>query len=117
MAMDGSHRARWRRAVLAVGATHLLAPAIKSLVRRPRPVLEELPQLVKVPTQLSFPSTHSATSFAAAHAYAPLLPGGGALYGIAAAMAISRVWLGVHFPSDIAAGALLGSIVGNAGRR
>jgi undecaprenyl-diphosphatase len=116
MALDREHRPRWRRALVALGATHLLAPAIKNLIRRPRPVLEDLPQLVKVPTQLSFPSTHSATSFAGARAFAPLLPGGDVLYGVAAAMAFSRVYLGVHFPSDIAAGALLGSLVGNLGR-
>ena len=117
LVVDRPRRPLWRRAIATVVATQILAPAIKSAIGRPRPVLEDMPQLVKVPTQLSFPSTHSATSFAGARALAPLVPGGGSLYALAAAMAVSRVYLGVHFPTDIAAGAALGTVVGTAARR
>jgi undecaprenyl-diphosphatase len=87
-------------------------------VRRRRPALEDLPALVKVPTSLSFPSAHSSTSFAAARGFSPLVPRARTpLHVAAACMALSRVYLGVHYPSDIAVGALLGTAIGKAGRR
>ena len=60
------------------------------------------------PTGLSFPSSHSTSSFAAARAFGALLPRA-PLYCAAAAMALSRLYLGVHYPSDVAAGAALGT--------
>jgi membrane-associated phospholipid phosphatase len=113
--VDRPRRARWRRGVVVVGATYAANTAIKSVFGRRRPALEDLPALVATPTGLSFPSAHASTSFAAARAYGRLLPAG-PLYATAAAMACSRVYLGVHYPSDIAAGALLGLAMGSAAR-
>jgi undecaprenyl-diphosphatase len=112
---DRPRRSRWRRALTGVGAAYAANVAVKFVVRRPRPVFDDLPQLIGTPTQLSFPSSHATSSFAAARAYAPLLgPSGPALYPLAAAMAATRVYLGVHYPSDILAGAVLGTLVGEA---
>jgi membrane-associated phospholipid phosphatase len=115
MALDGPRRARWRRALVAVAGTYALNTAVKVVIGRARPTLEDLPALVATPTALSFPSAHASSSFAAARAYSALLPAG-PLYGLAAAMALSRVYLGAHYPSDVAAGAVFGTLTGSAGR-
>jgi membrane-associated phospholipid phosphatase len=115
--LDAPRRAGWARALKAVAGAYVLNTALKLVVRRARPALADLPALLSTPTQLSFPSAHASSSFAAARAYAPLLGGAGpALYPLAAAMAASRVYLGVHYPSDILAGAVLGTFVGEAAR-
>ncbi len=117
VALDRRRRGRWARALAGVGAAYVANVAVKFVVRRPRPLFEDLPQLIGTPTQLSFPSSHATSSFAAARAYAPLLGAAGpAVYPLAAAMAATRVYLGVHYPSDILAGALLGTLVGGATR-
>jgi undecaprenyl-diphosphatase len=95
---------------------YALNTLLKAVVRRRRPQLEKLPALISTPTSLSFPSAHASSSFAAARAFGRLMPGA-PLYAVATAMALSRVYLGVHYPSDIAAGALLGMLVGGSGTR
>lgn len=115
MAIDRDRREQWVVGLAAVGTAYLANSAIKQFARRPRPQLRDLPPLIPTPTQLSFPSSHSASSFAAATAYAGLLPRG-PLLATASAMALSRVHLGVHYPTDIAVGAALGCVVGGAVR-
>ena len=115
IAFDEPRRRQWRRATAAVAGTYAVNTAIKSVFRRARPTFEDLPALIKTPTALSFPSAHASSSFAAARAYSAMLPAG-PLYAGATAMALSRVYLGVHYPTDIAAGAVLGTIAGSAGR-
>ena len=117
LAVDRRRREQWRRAMLAVFVTQLVNTAAKGVVRRRRPAFEEMPALVKVPTSLSFPSAHSSSSFAAARGFSALVPSARTpLHVLASCMALSRVYLGVHYPSDIAVGAVLGSVIGNAGR-
>jgi len=115
LAVDRPRRRRWARALASVVGTYLLNTAIKGVFRRARPAFDDLPALIATPTALSFPSAHASSSFAAARAYSAMLPAA-PLYATAAAMGLSRVYLGVHYPSDIAAGALLGTIAGSAGR-
>jgi membrane-associated phospholipid phosphatase len=113
-AVDGSRAARWRRAVATVAGVYALNTAVKLLVRRRRPELPGLPPLAGTPTQLSFPSAHAATSFAAAGLYSRLGLPARPLYGLALKLSLSRLYLGVHYPSDVLAGALLGTAVGAA---
>lgn len=114
-ALDRPRRGRWWHGARTVLGAYLLNTALKAVARRSRPALEDLPALIRTPTALSFPSAHASSSFAAARAYSALLPAA-PLYAAASAMAASRVFLGVHYPSDIAVGALLGTAVGSVGR-
>jgi decaprenylphosphoryl-5-phosphoribose phosphatase len=108
-------RARFLRAALTVAAAYGANQAVKRVVRRPRPELPDLPPLISTPGRLSFPSAHAATSMAAVRVFDGLLP---RVPLRAAAMAIvaSRLYLGVHYPSDIVAGVALGDLVGRIGR-
>jgi undecaprenyl-diphosphatase len=114
-AVDRSRRRRWVRATGVVAGAYVISTSIKLAIGRKRPVVEDLPHLMATPTGLSFPSSHSTSSFAAARAFGTLLPPV-PLYAAASAMAFSRLYLGVHYPSDIAAGVALGSVLGTLGR-
>jgi membrane-associated phospholipid phosphatase len=111
LVLDGPRRPVYRRAMRVTLSTLVVNSAVKQLVRRARPVLEkELPALVPTISGRSYPSAHSSTSFAAAGALAEALPAV-PLYLGAGLMALSRPYLGVHYPSDIVAGVLLGRAV------
>ena len=107
-ALDPPRRPLYTRAIRIVSIGYLINIAIKYVVRRPRPILEGLPALSSTVTSLSYPSAHATTSFAAARVLSRGLPTA-PLYACAGAMALSRVYVGVHYPSDIAAGAALGT--------
>lgn len=113
--VDRRRRRQWIRGLTGVLVAYVFNILVKAIARRKRPAFEDLPALVKTPTDLSFPSAHASSSFAAARGYSAVLPTV-PLYAFAGAMAASRVFLGVHYPSDIAAGAALGTIVGSLAR-
>lgn len=112
-AADPARRCRWLRAAAigpcAVGANY----AVKVLVRRPRPRLRGLPPLAGAPSELSFPSAHATSSLAAATAFGWVEPRTRLpLYGLAASICATRPYLGMHYPSDVLAGAALGLAIG-----
>lgn len=111
-ALDPPRRAAWGRAAAVVLGTYVANTALKLAIRRRRPRVQGLPALVDTPTELSFPSAHAATSFCAARQYARLGVPAAPLHALATALAASRLYLGVHWPSDIAAGAVLGASIG-----
>jgi membrane-associated phospholipid phosphatase len=86
--------------------------AIKLAVKRPRPVLEGLPPLGGAPSSLSFPSAHATSSFAVATAMVRLDPATAAVFVVALALSLGRPYLGMHYPSDVLAGAFLGVLLG-----
>jgi membrane-associated phospholipid phosphatase len=98
------------RAMWVVLASMVVNTAVKQAVRRARPALEELPALGPVFWGRSYPSAHSTASFAGARVLSEALPSGPAS-ALAVAMALSRPYLGVHYPSDVVAGAILGDAV------
>lgn len=109
--LDGAKREQWRRASGTVVGVYALNTLVKLVVRRRRPQLPGLPPLTSTPTQLSFPSAHASTSFAGALVYTRLGLPAVPLYALAKGLAVSRLYLGVHYPSDVLAGALLGTVV------
>jgi membrane-associated phospholipid phosphatase len=112
VALDAERRSDWRRATATVAGTYALNTAIKQLVGRRRPQLPGLPPLTSTPTALSFPSAHASTSFAGARLYSQLGLPSVPLYMLATGLALSRLYLGVHYPSDVLAGATLGTVAG-----
>jgi membrane-associated phospholipid phosphatase len=112
-ALDRPRAADWRRATGTVAATYALNTLVKLVVRRRRPELPGLAPLTSTPTQLSFPSAHVSTSFAGARCYARLGLPAAPLYALATSLSWSRLYLGVHYPSDVLGGALLGTALGS----
>lgn len=103
--------------VLLIAVTGLLDTVIKLVVGRPRPplTLPDVNLLLPVPGSYSFLSGHALTSFAAATLIALTWRqrgAGPAALGLAAAIAWSRIHVGHHYPSDVLAGVLLGTLAG-----
>jgi len=89
---------------------------LKNVVARVRPyrIIEGLHLLVAEATDLSFPSGHSASSFAAAVVIAGFLPKryGIAALVLAALIAFSRLYVGIHYPTDVLFGTISGALIG-----
>jgi membrane-associated phospholipid phosphatase len=110
--LDSGNREAWLICAalgpIAIGLNYV----VKLVVKRPRPVLEGLPPLGGAPSSLSFPSAHATSSFAVATAMTRVDPLGALAFALAFALALGRPYLGMHYPSDVLAGALLGVLIG-----
>ena len=110
-------RVRGRRTaaevLAALGLSSFTANVVVKLgFRRRRPV-SAFPVLVRRPRSRSFPSGHAATSFAAATVLAARYPAAApAAYIVAGGIALSRIYVGVHYPLDVVAGAAVGTAIG-----
>jgi membrane-associated phospholipid phosphatase len=111
-AADSRRRSAWATCAalgpVAIGLNY----GIKLIVRRPRPVLKGLPPLGGAPSSLSFPSAHSTSSFAVATAMTRVDRRAAVAFIPAVAVAAGRPYLGMHYPSDVAAGVVLGTALG-----
>ncbi|MGW0612937.1 phosphatase PAP2 family protein [Streptomyces sp. NPDC002788] len=112
-AVDHSRRGAWLRGTALTAGAHLISMGVKRVVRRPRPAHVE--PLVRTAGRHSFPSSHATSAAAAAVAFGAL--GARAVPPLAAAVCVSRLVAGVHYPSDVAAGAALGALTARLGAR
>ena len=117
---DASCRRKRPRAALAagfaIGTAALLVTVLKQTFDRARPPFADgVDAIGAIPASASFPSGHAATAFAAAVAVGLVHPRlRRPLLAAAAVVALSRVYLGVHYVLDVLAGAVLGVAVGIA---
>jgi membrane-associated phospholipid phosphatase len=114
--LDRRRRREWAAATTGVVAAHAAGVVVKRVVRRVRPTLDDVPALVRTPSRLSFPSAHSCSTAAAAVGFGPLV-GRPPMVAVLGVMLVSRVLLGVHYPSDVVSGAALGAGVAAVVRR
>jgi undecaprenyl-diphosphatase len=111
LALDRDRRVDWLLATATVTLTEMLSERIKHVAARPRPHVDGLPHLAATPSPFSFPSSHTADAVAASIAFGRVLPRA-PLRVAALAQAASRPYLGVHYVSDVIAGAALGLATG-----
>jgi len=111
--VDRRRRGAWLRGTALTAGAHVASSALKRVVRRPRPTHVE--PLVGTVGRHSFPSSHATSAAAAADAFGAL--GSRAVPPLAAAVCVSRLVAGVHYPSDVAAGAALGALTARLGAR
>ncbi|MGV9877026.1 phosphatase PAP2 family protein [Streptomyces cellulosae] len=111
--VDRPRRGAWLRGTALTASAHAASSVVKRVVRRPRPAHVE--PLVGTIGRHSFPSSHATSAAAAAVAFGAL--GSRAVPPLAAAVCVSRLVAGVHYPSDVAAGAALGALTARLGAR
>jgi undecaprenyl-diphosphatase len=100
-----------RLALSILLASTLADQALKPLMHRERPYVStpQIQILDELPDDASFPSGHAASAFAALYVLSRVVPAGRLVWwGLALAIAYSRVYVGVHYPLDVIGGAILG---------
>src|SRR5699024_732914 len=107
-AADPDRRGRWLSVGVAAFGAHAASVAIKRVVRRPRPDDPQITVGVGTPSRLSFPSSH-ATGAAAGALLGGRITGLPAFTAVVPAMGISRLVLGVHYPTDVLGGVARGT--------
>jgi undecaprenyl-diphosphatase len=104
-----------RRAVVALGtagfSSLIVSRMVKAAVERQRPD-DHLAAAVRTPTSSSFPSGHTLAAFCTAFVLGDSDTGTALNIGFASAVAASRVHLRAHHPTDVAGGAVIGSVLG-----
>ena len=110
--LDPQQRRPWLRATTTVVGAHAVSVVLKRVARRLRPSDPRIQVHVGTPSHWSFPSSHATSTTAAAVAYSRLLGRRYPLFSIPVMMA-SRVILGVHYPSDVLAGSMIGAVMGH----
>jgi undecaprenyl-diphosphatase len=113
------HRQAALRMLLAVGAIYAASEAIGLAIARQRPFvrLNEVQELLSHHPARSFPSRHVASAVAMASVARPVDPRIASLMGsLAAVLAVSRVAAGLHYPSDVLGGLVLGLLIARASR-
>ena len=103
-------------ALASMALSSLVVMIVNSMHSRPRPFDgiddQQVTLLFYQPTDLSFPSNPAAATFGlAAGIWGVNRPVGAVMLGVAGLFALSRVYSGVHYPSDVLAGALIGCVV------
>ncbi|GAA2820315.1 phosphatase PAP2 family protein [Saccharopolyspora taberi] len=114
--VDRKRRGEWITAAAGVALAHGASIGVKRVVRRRRPADPGVEVLVGTPSQLSFPSSHATSTTAAAVLYGGLT-GKRLTPALVPPMMVSRLVLGVHYPSDVVAGSALGGVVAWGVRR
>jgi undecaprenyl-diphosphatase len=118
--VPSSWRALQRLVPTVLLATWLIEHPIKAYFRRRRPFVRIVQALVigKRPGSWSFPSGHTGSAFASAWILSTIWPKQSPIFvGLASLIGVSRIYVGAHYPGDVASGAILGTVLSEAIRR
>lgn len=115
-AVDRRRKGQWLTAAASVVGAHAASILVKRVVRRRRPQDPSVEVGVATPSRLSFPSSHATSTTTAAVVYSKLT-GRTLVPVLVPPMLASRLVLGVHYPTDVLAGAALGGAIGAIVRR
>lgn len=110
---EPNHRHVWKELFWSVGVAFVMSNVLAVIIQRVRPFIaypEQVAVWVPAPSKLfSFPSSHAAIAWAWVFSARKLFPSGTGLWVLSAILiTLSRVVVGVHYPTDVLAGAIIG---------